>query len=390
MPKGYRPTIFVSSTCYDLNQVRVDLKQFIESIGLDPVMSEFDCFPVNPNHNNITNCLENVKNRADILVLIVGARHGSLTETGKSITNLEYLEAKAKGIPIYIFIHKTIKTILPIWEKNKDGDYSESVDTTKLFDFVVSLRENKDKWVYSFETAQEITTTLKKQLAFLFMEALEIKKKFSTQTLEIDCLDLSPKCLEIVMTKPEGWEYRLFVQLLKDGIANNQDKRNDIDYRVSFGQSIKLVDTEDINQWIQRKLDEIAKAIQSITRLMNEGLSKAFGKPGVAGDLAHIIYATKRIIEGYCRLLDWSLEFNRVTTDKDFEKLISLVSAMAMNAIKEIEEYSVKVYKEINYTFDNLDKFPKGTKIELTLTVTVPDPTELNLELERIVKKYSN
>lgn len=40
MPKGYSPAVFVSSTCYDLSQIRADLKIFIESIGLDPALSE--------------------------------------------------------------------------------------------------------------------------------------------------------------------------------------------------------------------------------------------------------------------------------------------------------------------------------------------------------------
>ena len=45
MPLGYPPTIFVSSTCYDLSQVRLDLKAFIEKLGYDAVISETSAFP---------------------------------------------------------------------------------------------------------------------------------------------------------------------------------------------------------------------------------------------------------------------------------------------------------------------------------------------------------
>lgn len=38
------PTVFVSSTCFDLSQVRHDMKQFIETIGYEPLLSEFDSF----------------------------------------------------------------------------------------------------------------------------------------------------------------------------------------------------------------------------------------------------------------------------------------------------------------------------------------------------------
>ena len=144
MPKGYPPSVFVSSTCYDLNQVRADMKRFLESMGFDPVLSETPAFPVSPQISPVENCLKAVKERADIFVLIVGARYGSQTETGKSITNLEYLEVKAKGIPVYVFVLKQIVNVLPIWEKNPEANYEGTVDTPKLFEFVATLRSSLD------------------------------------------------------------------------------------------------------------------------------------------------------------------------------------------------------------------------------------------------------
>ena len=35
------PRVFMSSTCYDLQEIRFQLRHFIEEIGYDPVMSEF-------------------------------------------------------------------------------------------------------------------------------------------------------------------------------------------------------------------------------------------------------------------------------------------------------------------------------------------------------------
>lgn len=387
MPKGFEPTVFVSSTCYDLSQVRVDLKLFIESIGLVPVLSEFNSFPINPDYDTVSNCLDNIKCRADIFVLIVGGRYGYQTKTGKSVTNIEYLEAKAKGIPIYVFIDKTIQNIFSVWEHNKDGDYSKFVDSPKLFEFIASLKESQGNWIYSFETAQNIISTLKNQLAYLFMDALEIRKKFSVQAIE-KYSDLPPKALEIVMTKPFGWEYRLFVQLLKDGISSNQNKRYDLDYRVSFGRCIKLDELHELRNWILSKMGEVSNTIQSITRLMNEGLPKAFGELGVAGDSEHIIYIAYKIIEGYCRLMDWSLEFNCIDTKKDFERLILLISKISMNAIIEIEEFSKKIHNEVNIALDNKENIPVGTVIHFTLILSAPDMTELNLELNLLQAKY--
>jgi hypothetical protein len=65
MPKGFPPSVFVSSTCYNLNQVRADLKHFLDDLGLDPVLSEAPAFPVNPQTSPVENCLRAVKERSD-------------------------------------------------------------------------------------------------------------------------------------------------------------------------------------------------------------------------------------------------------------------------------------------------------------------------------------
>lgn len=95
--------IFISSTCYDLSLVRQDLRDFISSLGYNPMMSEQNDFPIDPQLDNWENCINAVKKYADIFVLIIGNRYGAVGETGKSITNTEYLTAVQKGIPIYTF-----------------------------------------------------------------------------------------------------------------------------------------------------------------------------------------------------------------------------------------------------------------------------------------------
>lgn len=119
------PTVFVSSTCYDLQQIRRDIKDFIgETYGFNAMLSEFDSFPVNPCVGTFENCLDNVDNYADVFILIVGNRYGCVTDTGKSITNLEYLHAKQKGIPILVFVNSQLHNNLPLWRANKEMDFS--------------------------------------------------------------------------------------------------------------------------------------------------------------------------------------------------------------------------------------------------------------------------
>ena len=65
------PVVFVSSTCYDLKQVREDLKDFFENnYGFQAMLSEFDSFPIDPCIGTFENCLSNVDQSADIFILI--------------------------------------------------------------------------------------------------------------------------------------------------------------------------------------------------------------------------------------------------------------------------------------------------------------------------------
>jgi Domain of unknown function (DUF4062) len=79
------------------------------------VLSDFDTFPINPDFGPVDNCIKVVQEGADILILIVGTRYGSTNDQGKSITNLEFLAARSRGIPIYVFVMRTVLEILPIW-----------------------------------------------------------------------------------------------------------------------------------------------------------------------------------------------------------------------------------------------------------------------------------
>jgi hypothetical protein len=335
MPRGFKPSIFVSSTCFDLGQVRADLKQFLESLGLDPVLSEFNSFPVNPSYDTIRNCKENVKDRADIFILIVGGRYGNMSNDGKSITNMEYIEATAKGIPTYIFIAKNIINVFPIWKKNKNADFLDVVDSNKLFEFVESLLDKKDKWVFSFESAQDICETLKQQLSYLFMDCLDLRYRVTPGILDDkEFAELSPNSLQILIYRPQGWEYRFFAELLKEYIEKHYDIRRDLFYGVSFKKITVLKNSIEVYDWILQQFNNIITTMQYSIKLLNEGLPIAFGEAGHPGDAKHIHYIAKRFTEGYKKLIEWRLEFLALDVKDDFNRLLDLSSQMASNAIK--------------------------------------------------------
>ena len=132
------PGVMVSSTFYDLRQIREDLRRFIQDeLGFRPLLSEHPSFPIDPDSSTVENCRQRVEQDADVLVLIVGRRYGSVDgSTRKSVTNIEYLTARAKGIPIFAFAESGLLSVLPVWRANQTADFSQEADSPELFKFI--------------------------------------------------------------------------------------------------------------------------------------------------------------------------------------------------------------------------------------------------------------
>lgn len=379
MPKGSRTTLFVSSTCYDLAQLRADLRDFAESMGLEPMLSELDTFPVDPSRDTVENCINAVRTRADVFVLVVGGRYGSINDTGKSITNLEYLEAAAKEIPKYVFVKSEILSLLPIWRDNPDAEFKSAVDTTKLFEFVSHLRDKGEVWVFPFNNAQDITSTLRKQLSYLLADCLELRLKM--QTIDISTLQLGPESLRIFIEKPIGWEYLVFAKLLQERIQSLEYKRLDAELGISFGPVIDIVDRYKAFNWISGKCAQASKTVQHLSLALNAGIEKAVGKPGVPGDIRRIVHLALRIADGYSHILDWTLDFRRLEVEPELENLMAHAGMFTSNILTEIETFALNLHDQIEGAITNP---PADGIAKFTLTLTVPDMTDFYKEMERL------
>jgi len=188
--------IFVSSTCYDLSILRAELRNFILTLGHEPVMSEYADVLYDPRTHTHTSCINEVNN-CDIMVVIIGSRFGgssvpqaldqvdltALKDMSKassfitddkpiSITQLEVLKAIENNIPIYAFIEKKLYYEHEIYVKNKDKPeiiknmVFPAIDKPEtapyIFGFLDFIRKrNSGNLFFQFERLQEIEDILK-------------------------------------------------------------------------------------------------------------------------------------------------------------------------------------------------------------------------------------
>lgn len=164
--------VFVSSTCYDLIDLRAEVEAHLHDLGLSPVMSdrassEFHAFD---DSNSIETCLSNVR-AAEVFVCILLHRYGpSLKSAGfedVSATHLELREAKRARKKILLYVRDRLDAEFRLWLKDSktrtawvkdDRDrrlFSMLQEHTKLH--AASKRSN---WYWTFRDSLDLKAHL--------------------------------------------------------------------------------------------------------------------------------------------------------------------------------------------------------------------------------------
>ncbi len=173
--------VFVSSTYYDLKQIRGDIENFLKSMHYDPILHESGNIPYGKGEKLENYCYKEIKN-SDIVICIIGGKYGSESEYGGSITQNELKKAINDNKKVYIFVEDKVYTEFSTWQKNRDNtkiNYSY-VDNPKIYMFLEKVYElPANNQIVSFSKTSEIIEYLKEQWSGLFHEYLieETKKE---------------------------------------------------------------------------------------------------------------------------------------------------------------------------------------------------------------------
>lgn len=384
MVQGRKPTVFVSSTCYDLKQIRNDVKKVIEDdLGFEALLSEYSSFPIDPSLGTVENCLRVVEQRADIFLLVVGSRYGSIARETKSVTNLEYLRAKAKNIPIYVFIDKKIMNSISLWRDNPDMDFSSIVDTPKLFEFVDEIMSVDGVWVHEYELSSEISHRFKTQLSFLFFDSLEICKSLKSSVISPKVLLKSPSAIQIVLEKPLGWEYLFFSQIFSDEIEKCKETRKDLRYQLFLDFTTPITNYGELFSWAYEKYEQLLRGVKAFSSLINEAFPIAIGKPGVKSDLDFLVYIVDKIGVIYKRIIDLQINIFSTTVPEEANQFVKALGKSTESLIDDIE----RIQREVADAFSKIPFHNSNSEIireKIPLELSILDTTEVILELEKL------
>lgn len=170
-----RPRVFISSTFFDLRQVRADLERFVKDLGYDTVRNETGDIPYGRDQKLEEYCYKEIS-EIDILVGVVGGRFGSEAERGNySITQIEIKTAIEQNKQVYLFIEKNVLAEYQTYLINKENDSIKYrfADDKRIYKFIEEIYAlPKNNIIHAFETALDITSFLREQWAGLFRDLL--------------------------------------------------------------------------------------------------------------------------------------------------------------------------------------------------------------------------
>jgi hypothetical protein len=219
-----KPRIFVSSTYIDLKHARRHIEAFIKQIGYETVL--FESGDITFHHDIVLDesCYAEIET-CHMLILIIGGKYGSAASEHEedaqkikdkeilfynSITRNEYLKAREKNIPIFIFVDKGVYSEYQTFKKNRDNSstqyaHVDSVNIFKLLDDILAQRTNN--FIKAFENFEDITSWLKDQWAGMFADFLGKKttdiniKTLQQQISELNEVSQSLKTYNEILLK---------------------------------------------------------------------------------------------------------------------------------------------------------------------------------------------
>lgn len=181
------PRVFLSSTCYDLAEVRDSLESFMAAAGMQPCLSEHGDVFFHPDLHTHVSCVSEISN-CQLFVLIIGGRFGGkyVADPTKSIVNAEYAAARELGIPVFAFVKREVLDDHRLYQKNKNNKIIDQIEfpsiekqehARQIFDFIDHVRLAKaNNGITSFEFTRDIEDLLRKQWAGMLFEALQQRR----------------------------------------------------------------------------------------------------------------------------------------------------------------------------------------------------------------------
>ncbi|MEE0770705.1 MAG: DUF4062 domain-containing protein [Acutalibacteraceae bacterium] len=213
-----KPIVFISSTIYDFSDLRSSMKYWLDEMGFNTQLSEYNDFIKDTTQNSYDACLQAVE-QCDYFILMIGSRRGGMYPGEDiSITRKEYrtayqLAKEGRIKRIIVLVRQNIWEVredrkalrqllgqLKIYENDKKVDNEEVVnhnsniltDAKHIMSFIDEVTRNREaknlekpvmNWIHTFLTFEDIVQVLKSELKIKVNMSVKIAEQNIKSTL---------------------------------------------------------------------------------------------------------------------------------------------------------------------------------------------------------------
>lgn len=372
--------VFISSTCKDLHQDRLVLKNGIENLGHNVILSESFTFPIEPTKNTIDNCIDIVRNEADILILLIKDNYGCIVpRTGRSITHMELQTALDKGIPIYTFTNsETLRQKVLL-----EGQLNEGSEFLKVCKFIDEVRQERSLWNFEYNGVDDILNTIKTQLSILMKHSLLVRNKVDAIDKKWVFPHITPEAYRLLVYKEKNYVEQFFFQVMKDEMERYTNLRIDYKYTNLFDFDYSQKRLSEFIYWIKDIWDELIYYIKSEIRL-----EKAFFDSYRAekSDFRMLFYVAQQFADRYADLLRLGIHLKSEYVYPEYASVQNRITVIVDNAVSQMEHLPLSALAAIN---KNIEEEIKAGK-EITETIEFPDIISIPDEDIKVITEEIN
>jgi hypothetical protein len=214
------PNVFVSSTITDFHHLRDAIRDTINELGYNPIMSEYGDVGYHPSLSAEDSCYSTMQD-CQLAIILIGKRYGDISTNGLSVTHNEFRTARSRKIPVICLVERETIAFKRIYDANISNDPIPSFPgmdvPQKTFEFINEfINSDVNNGFLEFGNVSEVRSHLKKQLAHLFGELL--RSRFDPLKVEIQDVLSEIKTLRHELLKdtksnylPLLWSYRFML-----------------------------------------------------------------------------------------------------------------------------------------------------------------------------------
>lgn len=188
----------------------------------------------------------------------------------------------------------------------------------------------------------------------------------------------------IVRDQPDGWEYRVTAELLREYLAPTMRGWRDLE-RGLYSKLPGTLPEEDSIDWFRARIKEIGRLVPALAALYTHELRRAWGKPGEDGDAVEIRHVCKLIQAAAQQLLQWEETVRFISGPDSYSRLFDCLRGVGGMQLKMLE--AVPTY--LDEVADWIDSNPTGSKaFRFELIFALPDgwSDRIDRELNRITR----